>query len=96
MGGTGGETAWTSERRSATSSTRPLDSNAPRVSGEIVMSERVYNRASDHGARAARRELPLKGKSEPEIRMVRRLDLPRLGAVSGVEEYEPEQDVEGQ
>jgi adenylate cyclase len=42
--------------------------------GEVLMSRRVHGRAgSEHAAGAEPRELSLKGKSEPEIAMVRRI-----------------------
>jgi adenylate cyclase len=47
---------------------------AAAASGEIVMSGRVHNRVAEHAAGAERRELSLKGKSEPEVVMVRRID----------------------
>jgi adenylate cyclase len=43
---------------------------AAAASGEILMSRRVHDRAGEHAAGAAPRELALKGKSEPEIAMV--------------------------
>lgn len=46
---------------------------AAAASGEIVISSRVHGRAGDHAAGAEPRELALKGKSEPEIAMVRRI-----------------------
>jgi adenylate cyclase len=42
--------------------------------GEIVMSRRVHERAGEQATGAEPRELALKGKSEPEIAMVRRGD----------------------
>ena len=42
-------------------------------SGEIVISSRVYDRAGGCASDAVRRELRLKGKSEPEIAMVSRV-----------------------
>jgi adenylate cyclase len=45
---------------------------AAAAGGEVVMSSRVHGRAGEHAAGAERRELSLKGKSEPEIAMVRR------------------------
>jgi adenylate cyclase len=47
---------------------------AAAASGEIVMSLRVSDRGGDHVAGAESRELSLKGKSEPERVMVRRVD----------------------
>ena len=47
---------------------------AAAASGEIVLSGRVHDRAGEHAAGAERRELSLKGKSEPEVVMVRRID----------------------
>jgi len=47
---------------------------AAAASGEVVMSSRVHDRAGEHAAGAEPRELALKGKSEPEIAMVRRID----------------------
>lgn len=47
---------------------------AAAASGEIVISERVHPRAAEHATSAERRELSLKGKSEPEVVMVRRID----------------------
>jgi adenylate cyclase len=47
---------------------------AAAASGEIVMSSRVHDHAGEHAAGAEPRELSLKGKSEPEIAMVRRID----------------------
>jgi adenylate cyclase len=47
---------------------------AAAASGEIVMSSRVQDRAGDQAAGAERRELALKGKSEPEVALVSRLD----------------------
>ncbi len=47
---------------------------AAAASGEIVLSDRVYHRAGEHAAGAERRELSIKGKSESEIVMVRRID----------------------
>lgn len=47
---------------------------AAAASGEIVISRRLYNRAGVQTAGAERRELSLKGKSESEIVMVRRID----------------------
>jgi adenylate cyclase len=43
-------------------------------SGEIVMSNRVFDRAGEQVTGAETRELELKGKSEPEIAMVSRFD----------------------
>jgi adenylate cyclase len=48
---------------------------AAAASGEIVMSSRVHHRADGLAAGAEPRELSLKGKSQPEIAMVCRLDL---------------------
>jgi len=47
---------------------------AAAASGEIVMSSRVHGRAGEHATGAETRELALKGKSEPEIAMVKRFD----------------------
>jgi adenylate cyclase len=47
---------------------------AAAASGEIVMSCRVHERAGEQATGAERRELALKGKSEPEIAMVHRID----------------------
>lgn len=47
---------------------------AAAASGETVMSSRVHDRAGEHAVGAEPRELALKGKSEPEIAMVRRID----------------------
>ena len=47
---------------------------AAAASGEIVMSSRVHDRTGGHTANVEPRELSLKGKSEPEIAMVRRID----------------------
>lgn len=47
---------------------------AAAASGEIVMSSRMHERAGEHASGAEQRELVLKGKSEPEIAMVRRVD----------------------
>jgi adenylate cyclase len=47
---------------------------AAAASGEIVMSTRVYDRAGEHAAGAESRDLALKGKREPEIAMVRRIE----------------------
>jgi adenylate cyclase len=47
---------------------------AAAASGEIVMSRRVYERAGEHATSTERRELALKGKSDPEIAMVSRFD----------------------
>ena len=49
---------------------------AAAASGEIVMSGRVHDRAGENAMGAEARELALKGKSEPEIAMVSRLDPP--------------------
>jgi adenylate cyclase len=43
-------------------------------SGEIVMSSRVHDRAGELAPAAEPRELSLKGKSEPEIAMICRVD----------------------
>jgi adenylate cyclase len=47
---------------------------AAAAGGEIVMSSRVHGRISEHAPGAEGRELVLKGKSEPEIAIVHRLD----------------------
>lgn len=47
---------------------------AAAASGEIVMSRRVHARAGGYARGAERRELTLKGKSQPEVAMVGRLD----------------------
>lgn len=47
---------------------------AAAASGEIVMSSRVHDRAGEQATGAETRELALKGKSEPEIAMVSRVD----------------------
>lgn len=47
---------------------------AAAASGEIVISGRVHPRTAELATSAERRELSLKGKSEPEIVMVRRID----------------------
>lgn len=47
---------------------------AAAASGEIVMSGRVHERAGGDAVGAERRELTLKGKSQPEIAIVRRID----------------------
>jgi adenylate cyclase len=44
------------------------------ASGEIVMSSRVHDRAGDYAKGTEPRELALKGKSQPEVAMVGRLD----------------------
>lgn len=44
------------------------------ASGEIVISERVNVLAGDRSVRATRREVTLKGKSEPEMAIVERVD----------------------
>lgn len=49
---------------------------AAAASGEIVMSSRVHARAADQAADAEKRELDLKGKSEPETAMVTRITSP--------------------
>ncbi len=50
--------------------------------GEIVMSSRVHHLAGERAAGSEARELELKGKTEPELAMVRRIDFatPRLQA----------------
>jgi adenylate cyclase len=47
---------------------------AAAAGGEIVMSSRVHRRTSEHAPEGEARELVLKGKSEPEIVIVHRLD----------------------
>lgn len=47
---------------------------AAAASGETVMSSRVHERTGGHTEGVEPRELALKGKSEPEIAMVRRFD----------------------
>jgi adenylate cyclase len=47
---------------------------AAAASGEVVYSSRVHDLAGEHAADAEQRELALKGKSEPEIAMVCRID----------------------
>ncbi len=47
---------------------------AAAASGEIVMSSRVHHRAGDQARGVETRELALKGKSQPEVAMVSRLD----------------------
>jgi adenylate cyclase len=47
---------------------------AAAASGEIVMSRRVHRRAGENPTGTERRELTLKGKSDPEIAMVSRFD----------------------
>ena len=47
---------------------------AAAASGETVMSSRVHDRAGEHAVGAEPRELALKGKSEPEIALVRCID----------------------
>jgi len=47
---------------------------AAAASGEIVMSSRVHDRAGEHAGDVEPREISLKGKSAPEIVMVRRID----------------------
>jgi adenylate cyclase len=54
---------------------------AAAASGEIVMSGRVHDRAGEQMASAERRQLSLKGKSEPETVIVRRVG--HRGAASG-------------
>ena len=58
---------------------------AAAASGEIVMSSRVHDRAGEHAAGAEPRELSMKGKSEPEIAMVRHIDfaMPPADAQAG-------------
>jgi adenylate cyclase len=52
---------------------------AAAASGEIVCSRRVHDRAGEHTVGTELRELALKGKSEPEIAIVRRVGLAAPG-----------------
>jgi adenylate cyclase len=47
---------------------------AAAAGGEVVISGRVHDRAGDHASGTERRELALKGKSQPEVAMVSRVD----------------------